>query len=142
MMTPEERAMALLYEGYVPDTAPIVHDEVLKALNLIGNYTDRVLKGDTKDLSDAQRENIRKITKFTGQLYRMWHKKPPLTSLQSVHKQRLFELLKVPLSEVITCTTLVLTDVTGTLTTKQETYIQTINEISYQIRDEFKMLDS
>lgn len=132
-MTPEERAMALLYEDYVPESQPIVSDEVMQIVNRIGSYADRLLKNDLGTLDDVVREHLRNIALCAGDFYYLWIKKPSLLMINAQQKKQLFEVLYQPVSDIIGMSTLILANNATPLTNAQEFNIRAINEMGYTL---------
>ncbi|MEQ8676743.1 MAG: hypothetical protein RLP44_06410 [Aggregatilineales bacterium] len=139
-MTPEERAMALLYEDYVPESQPIISDEVLRTVNRIGSYADRLLKNDLGTIDEIVRQQLRGIALCAGDFYHLWVKKPSLLMITTEQKKQLFKILHQPVSDVIGISTLILANTDNSLTNAQEFNVRTINEMAYSLLKQLQQI--
>jgi len=137
-MTPEERAIALLYDGYVAEAQPIVNDEVLTGIERIGNYTDHLLKRTR--LTSRQRQDVMQLSKTVKRLHQVWLRKPPLTYMTDMRKTQLRQFVCPQVTKIVSISTIVLIDSDEPLTSIQEMYLQTINETGDELLDQVESL--
>lgn len=137
-MTPEERAIALLYDGYIAEAQPIVNDEVLTGIERIGNYTDHLLKRTR--LTSRQRQDVTQLSKVVKRLHQVWLRKPPLTYMTDMRKTQLRQFMCPQVTKVVSISTIVLIDGDEPLTSIQEMYLQTINETGDELLDQIEAL--
>ena len=131
-MTPEERAMQLLYEGYIPENQPVVRDTILQEIDRIGSYTHHILKDQQTPLEPSQVNDLRFLKNETRKMRQLWTTKPPLVTLTQDQKNALHHNMRSLLNAIIGISTLLLAD-SDLLSSRQEMHVQTINDTGYQL---------